>query len=168
MDFDFGAQDVHRSSEFIRAYHELFQTYASEQMDLPWYLTPRVEWKRRQLAKRVRSTLEEIVRNTFANRQTQTTKSRSILSLSLQYYANELTAKAVSEACDQLSTLGHDTTSILLHGCSMSCLVRRMPFELYVLSSTSSLAKVGIGLPVSRTTTTTPFPDLWITNREVR
>ncbi|KAI1394798.1 cytochrome P450 [Hypoxylon fuscum] len=117
MDFDFDAQNVDRSGEFIRAYHELFQTYTSEQMDLPWFLTPRVEWKRRQLAKRVRRTLEDIVRDTFANRQTATTKSRSILSLSLQDDASTLTTKAVSEACDQLSTFlfaGHDTTSILL------------------------------------------------------
>ncbi|GAB1309801.1 Sterigmatocystin biosynthesis P450 monooxygenase stcS [Madurella fahalii] len=116
MDFDFGAQNVDNPSDFIRTYQELFQTYASEQMDLPWFFTPRIEWKRRQLAKRLKNTLRTVVRNAFTNRQTKATKYRSILSLSLQG-VNSLTAQAVDEACDQLSTFlfaGHDTTSILL------------------------------------------------------
>ncbi|KAI1383475.1 cytochrome P450 [Hypoxylon trugodes] len=117
MDIDFGAQNEDRAGEFMQTYRDLFETYTSEQMDLPWFLTPRVEWKRQKLAKRVRATLKGIVRDTFANRRAETTKSRSILSLSLQDDVNTLTAKAISEACDQLSTFlfaGHDTTSILL------------------------------------------------------
>jgi cytochrome P450 len=116
MDFDFGAQDKDHPSEFIRTYHELFETYAREQMDLPWFLTPRTEWKRRRLAKRIKRTLREIVRNAFDKRQTDSIKSRSVLSLSLQDI-DTLTPRAVDEACDQLSTFlfaGHDTTSILL------------------------------------------------------
>ncbi|KAI1074368.1 cytochrome P450 [Whalleya microplaca] len=117
MDFDFGAQNVGEPGEFIRAYHELFQTYTSEQVDLPWYFTPRTEWKRRRLTKRVRNTLGKIVRDAYANRQSETTKSQSILSLSLLNDADTLSTQAVDEACDQLSTFlfaGHDTTSILL------------------------------------------------------
>ncbi|KAI1410686.1 cytochrome P450 [Hypoxylon sp. FL1857] len=117
MDFDVDAQNIDQPSEFMRAYRELFQTYASEQMDLPWFFTPRTEWKRRRLAKRVRSALGGIVRDAFANRWAETTKARSILSLSLQSDVNALTTKAIDEACDQLSTFlfaGHDTTSILL------------------------------------------------------
>ncbi|KAI0896091.1 cytochrome P450 [Annulohypoxylon nitens] len=52
MDVDFGSQNTGKQSDFVRAYHELFETYASEQVDLPWFLTFRMEWKRRQLAKR--------------------------------------------------------------------------------------------------------------------
>ncbi|KAI1446943.1 cytochrome P450 [Annulohypoxylon stygium] len=117
MDVDFGSQNTGKQSDFVRSYHELFETYASEQVDLPWFLTPRMEWKRQQLAKRVRSTLAAIIRDTFDNRQTETTKSRSILSLSLQGYVDDLTSQDVDEACDQISTFlftGHDTTSILL------------------------------------------------------
>lgn len=115
MDFDFGAQNVDQPSDFIRTYRELLRTYTSEQVDLPWFFTPRTEWKHRQLAKRVKSTLRAIVRDAFANRQTETTKFRSILPLTLQD-VNTLTPQAVDEACDQLSTFlfaGHDTTSIL-------------------------------------------------------
>jgi cytochrome P450 len=117
MDTDFGAQNLDQSGEFLQAYHELFQTYTSEQIDLPWFLTPRIEWKRRQLVKRVRSTLEPIVCDAFANRRTETTKSRSILSLSLQDDIDILTRQVINEACDQISTFlfaGHDTTSIML------------------------------------------------------
>ncbi|KAI2466197.1 cytochrome P450 [Annulohypoxylon bovei var. microspora] len=117
MDVDFGSQNMDKQSDFVRAYHELFETYTSEQVDLPWFFTPRTEWKRRQLAKHVRSTLAAIIRDTFSNRQAETTKSRSILSLSLQGDVDDLTSQAVDEACDQLSTFlfaGHDTTSILL------------------------------------------------------
>ncbi|KAI1451668.1 cytochrome P450 52A11 [Annulohypoxylon moriforme] len=94
MDVDFGAQNMSKQSDFMHVYHELFETYASEQVDLPWFFTPRTEWKRRRLAKRVRSTLATIIRNTFDNRQTETTKSRSTLSLSLQGDVDGLTPQA--------------------------------------------------------------------------
>ncbi|KAL1848924.1 hypothetical protein Daus18300_013433 [Diaporthe australafricana] len=116
MDKDFGAQDTGQLGEFMTTYHELFHTYTSEQMDLPWFFTPRTEWRRRQLARRVRTTLRTVVHEAFANRRTETKKSRSILSLSLQD-VDTLTPQAVDEACDQLSTFlfaGHDTTGILL------------------------------------------------------
>ncbi|KUI67583.1 hypothetical protein VM1G_02817 [Cytospora mali] len=116
MDCDFGAQKTDQLSKFMLAYQELFRTYTSEQMDLPWFFTPRREWKRRLLAKRVRSMLRDVVHEAFSNLQAQTPKSRSILSLSLQN-TDHLTAQAVDETCDQLSTFlfaGHDTTSILL------------------------------------------------------
>lgn len=116
MDKDFGAQKTGQLSDFMTTYNELFETYTSEQMDLPWFFTPRVEWKRRQLSKRLRTTLRIAVHEAFAHRQTDSKKSRSILSLSLRDY-DKLTPQAVDEACDQLSTFlfaGHDTTSILL------------------------------------------------------
>lgn len=120
MNHDFGAQktDPGRPDGLILAYHELFETYTSEQMDLPWFLTPRVEWKRRKLASRVRSKLRDIVRQAFDDRRMEASKPRSILSLSLQDVdSDNLTTPAVDEVCDQLNTFlfaGHDTTSILL------------------------------------------------------
>jgi cytochrome P450 len=117
MGVDFGAQDMDQPDEFICAYRELFQTYESEQMDLPWFFTPLTEWKRRRLGTRLRSTLGAVVRDASLNRQTMVKKSRSILALSLQDQGRILTAEAVEEICDQLSTFlfaGHDTTSILL------------------------------------------------------
>lgn len=118
MDRDFGAQNTHQQGEFIRTYHELFQSYASEQVDLPWFLTPRMEWRRRRLAARLRNTLKDVVTDAFANRKAELDagKSRSILSLSLQNIET-LTTHAINEACDQLNTFlfaGHDTTSILI------------------------------------------------------
>lgn len=116
MNKDFGAQKTGQLSEFMKTYNELFQTYTSEQMDLPWFFTPRTEWKRRYLARRVRTTLRTVVYEAFANRRTTNKKSRSILSLSLRD-VDALTPQAVDEACDQLSTFlfaGHDTTGILL------------------------------------------------------
>ncbi|KAI0024607.1 cytochrome P450 [Xylariomycetidae sp. FL0641] len=117
MDRDFGAQDSDRQNEFLRAYHELFQSYASEQVDLPWYLTPRTEWKRKRLANRIRATLRAIVREAYADQGIGTTKSRSILALSIADDARKMSSQAVDEACDQLNTFlfaGHDTTSVLL------------------------------------------------------
>lgn len=120
MDRDFGAQntDPGQLGELILAYHELFKTYTSEQMDLPWFLTPRVEWRRRMLANRVRSKLRDIVQEAFYARRAEITKPRSILSLSLREVdADNLTTPDIDEVCDQLNTFlfaGHDTTSILL------------------------------------------------------
>lgn len=116
MDSDFGAQKNGQPTKFMRTYRELFHTYTSEQMDVPWYFTPCTEWKRRQLANRIRATLRDVVHDAFANRKVETKKSRSILSLTLRD-VDSLTPQAVDEACDQLNTFlfaGHDTTAILI------------------------------------------------------
>ncbi|CAJ2509211.1 Uu.00g142370.m01.CDS01 [Anthostomella pinea] len=99
----------------MRVFHELIQAYADEQVQLPWWYTPRVEWKRHNLAKRARGTLKSIVRERYAELG-QAAKSRSILSMSL-HGIEELNAKTVDVTCDHLSTFlfaGHDTTSITL------------------------------------------------------
>ncbi|KAJ8122726.1 hypothetical protein ONZ43_g1147 [Nemania bipapillata] len=117
MNVDFGAQKMDQPNEFTSAYHELFETYASEQMDLPWFFTPLKEWRRRQLANRVRKRLTSIVQHAYGNRKHQSVKSRSILSLSLEDNTSTIPDRVINEACDQLSTFlfaGHDTTSILL------------------------------------------------------
>jgi cytochrome P450 len=80
------------------------------------FLTFPIRWKRQKLSRRIKGELKAVVHGEFSRHQTETTKSRSILSLSLQNM-NTLTEQAIDEACDQLSTFlfaGHDTTSILL------------------------------------------------------
>ncbi|KAI1112681.1 cytochrome P450 [Nemania sp. NC0429] len=117
MDVDFGAQDLNQRNEFPRIYNELCETYAKEQMDLPWFFTPFTEWKRRRLAKRVKKTLTSVIRDAWANRKEQDAKSRTILFLSLGDNVTTLTQRVIDEACDQLNTFllaGHDTSSIML------------------------------------------------------
>ncbi|KAI1259185.1 cytochrome P450 [Xylariaceae sp. FL1019] len=128
MNVDFGAQNEVAggkapNNDFVTTYRELFETYAGEQMDLPWFFTPFTEWKRSRLAKKLRATLRGVVREAYAKSADQKTKPRSILSLSLEELLHSeqisemLPPRVIDEACDQLSTFlfaGHDTTSILL------------------------------------------------------
>lgn len=96
----------------MRIFHELIQTFTNEQIDLPWWCTPRLEWKRNCLAKQVRSTLKTIIRDTYVERNNNT-KPRSILSMSLQD-VDTLSPEIIDVTCDQLSSFlfaGHDTTS---------------------------------------------------------
>lgn len=116
MNRHFGAQNIDHPSDFMTNYRELFHTYTHEQMDLPWFLTPLTEWRRRRLAERIRSTLRPVVQEAFRNRQTGSAKSRSILSLGLKD-VEVLNIDVVDEVVDQLKTFmfaGHDTTSILI------------------------------------------------------
>ncbi|KAI0868502.1 cytochrome P450 [Hypoxylon argillaceum] len=111
LDIDMGAQSA-KPTDFMRVFHELIQTYADEQITLPWWCTPRLEWRRRSLARRVRNALKSIVRERYAE-LAHAAKSRSILSMSLREI-EDLNPKTVDVTCDQLSTFlfaGHDTTS---------------------------------------------------------
>ncbi|KAJ4424315.1 hypothetical protein N0V82_001015 [Gnomoniopsis sp. IMI 355080] len=116
MDRHFEARYTDHPSGFMSTYRELFHTYTHEQVDLPWYFTPRTEWRCRRLGKRIRSTLRPVIQEAFQNRQTDSVKSRNITSLSLKDI-NVLSLEAVDEIVDQLNTFmfaGHDTTSILI------------------------------------------------------
>ncbi|KAI1324487.1 cytochrome P450 [Xylariaceae sp. FL0255] len=117
MDADFNAQKTGQPTEFVKAYHEMIGMFGSEGIILPWYFTPFKEMKRRKLSKRVYDALRPIVRDAYANRKDQSTKSRSILSLSLEQDVEIPSQRMIDEACDQLCTFlfaGHDTTSTLL------------------------------------------------------
>lgn len=98
----------------MRAFHELIVTFTSEQIDLPWWRTPRLEWKRSRLSKQVRRTLKKITQERFdESKIQQSTRGRSILSMSLQN-PDTLSEKTLNVTCDQLSSFlfaGHDTTS---------------------------------------------------------
>ncbi|KAI0894408.1 cytochrome P450 [Annulohypoxylon nitens] len=114
LDIDMGAQSDN-PTDFMRVFHELIKTYADEQVTLPWWCTPFIEWKRHRLAKRARNTLKSIVRERYAE-LSQASKSRSILSMSL-HGVEDLNPRTIDVTCDQLSTFlfaGHDTTSTML------------------------------------------------------
>lgn len=99
-----------------RDFLALIRTYSDEQIDLPWWFTPRLEWKRGSLAKQVRASLKAIVQDSHAKHNVGTGKPRSILSMSLQG-VDTLSPKFLDTTCDQLSTFlfaGHDTTSTTL------------------------------------------------------
>ncbi|KAH7317047.1 cytochrome P450 [Stachybotrys elegans] len=111
LNLDMGAQKS--PTEFMRLFHSLIQTYAGEQLDLPWWCTPMVEWKRYSLRRQVMDKLRAIVHE----RHHQDGEGQfSILSVSLADIDN-LTPDAVDTICDQLSSFlfaGHDTTSTLI------------------------------------------------------
>lgn len=121
MDVDLEAQplDASRQGELVRLYAELFRKYWDDKADMPWWLMPNVEMKRRRLGKRVDTILKDIIYRKHAEQQAKGTgdnQSRSILSLSLQD-TKTLSAELVDETCDQIKTFllaGHDTTSITL------------------------------------------------------
>ena len=96
MDVDLEAQplDVHSpQGELVRLYIELFQQYWDDKADMPWWLIPRTQIKRRRLGQRIDMLLKEIIRRKHAEQSTlplgeesaaeSSRPSRSILSLSL-------------------------------------------------------------------------------------
>lgn len=96
----------------MRIFRELIETFNGEQIDLPRWCTPRLEWSRRRLATQVRGILTEIVQDKYAARSTTGASSRSILDMSLKDI-DGLSADTLNVTCDQLSSFlfaGHDTT----------------------------------------------------------
>lgn len=111
--------NIHQGSEtthpakLTRDFRKLIKTYTDEQIDLPWWCTPRLEWKRRKLASQVRASLKAIVQQSHAKQSIDTKRPRSILSMSLEG-VDTLSPSFLDTTCDQLSTFlfaGHDTTS---------------------------------------------------------
>ncbi|RYP79567.1 hypothetical protein DL770_006613 [Monosporascus sp. CRB-9-2] len=124
MDVDLEAQhlDPAHQGELIRLYSELLGAYTDDKADLPWWLIPRTEMKRRRLGKRIDVLIKGIICRKHTEQQIQAGgdgKSRSILSLSLQD-TKTLTPELIDVTCDQLKTFllaGHDTTSAMLAYC---------------------------------------------------
>ncbi|KAK6214427.1 hypothetical protein LQW54_004334 [Pestalotiopsis sp. IQ-011] len=121
MDEDMRAQslDPAHQGELICMFKELIKTYLDDKLQLPWWLMPRVHFRRRQLGKRISAQLKIIVQRNFDKMHGEAlpvepqNKSRSVLALSLQD-VESLTPEIMEETCDQLKTFlfaGHDSTS---------------------------------------------------------
>ena len=113
LDTDMDAQKQ-QPTEFMQVFRELIVTYSGEHLDLPWWYTPHVEWKRYCLHKRVRKSLRAMVRNRHAAGSQG--GNSCILSMSLRDI-DSLTPEFVDITCDQLTSFlfaGHDTTSTLM------------------------------------------------------
>lgn len=107
-----GSQTAH-PAKITRDFQTLIRTYTDEQIDLPWWFTPRLEWRRKKLALQVRASLKAIVQESHAKQNVGTNRPRSILSMSLEG-VDTLPPELLDTTCDQLSTFlfaGHDTTS---------------------------------------------------------
>ncbi len=114
LDLDMDAQKP-LPTEFMRVFRALIETYNSEHLDLPWWCTPRREWKRYLLEQQIRRSLKAMVRHQHDEKR-KGVSSSSILSMSLQSI-DTLTPETVEVTCDQLSSFlfaGHDTTSTLM------------------------------------------------------
>ncbi|ROV87638.1 hypothetical protein VMCG_10626 [Cytospora schulzeri] len=117
MGEDMSAQhlDPSRQGKLIVMFKEMVKTYVDDKIPLPWWLMPRVHLRRHRLGTRISQQLRRIVRRKFDEMRAGAvdTRSRSILTLSLQYIQS-LTPEIMEETCDQLKTFlfaGHDTTS---------------------------------------------------------
>ncbi|KAG8406025.1 hypothetical protein J3458_021368 [Metarhizium acridum] len=114
LDLDMDAQKK-EPTEFMRVFRDLIETFSGEHLDLPWWCTPRVEWKRYRLHRWVRESLRDIVRHRHAAGG-QGENNYSILAMSLQG-VDSLSPDMVDLTCDQLTSFlfaGHDTTSTLM------------------------------------------------------
>ncbi|KAJ4388827.1 hypothetical protein N0V93_006288 [Gnomoniopsis smithogilvyi] len=131
LDIDIGAQ-TSQPTEFLRYFRALIETYTGDQIQLPRWCTPLLEWKRTRLAKQARTELQAIIRAKFAERATNT-QSRSVLAISLEDMET-LSPDTLDLTCDQLSSFlfaGHDTTSTTI--CWMIYELSRSPRALRAL-----------------------------------
>ncbi|KAK0718048.1 cytochrome P450 [Lasiosphaeria miniovina] len=66
LDFDMDAQTA-APTPFMRDFRALVETYTSDHLDIPWWCTPRTQLRRRQLSKRIWTTLRAMVRARHAD-----------------------------------------------------------------------------------------------------
>lgn len=117
----------------MRHFRALIDTYTGDQIQLPRWCTPLLEYKRTRLAKQARTELQAIVRAKFAERRNTSKQSRSILAMSLKD-TEILSPETLDLTCDQLNSFlfaGHDTTSTLI--CWMLYELSRTPRALCAL-----------------------------------
>ncbi|KAH8892801.1 cytochrome P450 [Thozetella sp. PMI_491] len=119
MDLELDAQrEGDRPDDLISLFRQLLETYTDDKADLPWWIVPGTEMKRRRLGRRIDEILRETVRQRFAERKLQSDDvepRKSVLSISMQ--GEELSDDMVKATSDQLKTFlfaGHDTTSVLI------------------------------------------------------
>lgn len=102
--------------ELIQLFDQLSQTFTGQGQNLPWWMRPRMEYRRIRIARKIDALLEPVIRQKYAQLQQDTSKGRTVLDLSLRGI-DRLTEYDVQLACDQVKTFlfaGHDTTAILL------------------------------------------------------
>lgn len=116
MGQDFKAQIPGKQSDILLSFRAIMEQYTSRRgPSIPGtnFLRERI---RRQHASKLDRLLKDIVRNEYAQLSAGTTKSRSVLALSLQG-TEQLTPELLQQTSDNLRVFlfaGHDTTSILL------------------------------------------------------
>ncbi|KAI1264041.1 cytochrome P450 [Xylariaceae sp. FL1019] len=121
MDVDLNAQatDPSARSELVQLFHDILGAYSDDKADLPWWLIPGTERKRRRLGRRIDMLVKGVIANKFTEQRNQSKpvgKPRSILALSLGN-TQDLSPDLLAVTCDQLKTFllaGHDTTSVTL------------------------------------------------------
>lgn len=113
---NFHAQDLEHPGEFGQVLQEMFISYASEQLDLPWWFTPFTYLTRRRLSQRMRVIVKKAIRDAYAAQaqaEKQIQKPFSILDLVLRD-VGALTPEIEEVLCEQLRPFlwaGQDTTS---------------------------------------------------------
>lgn len=113
---NFHAQDLENPGEFGQLLQEMFVSYASEQLDLPWWFTPFTYITRRRLSQRMRATVKKAIRDAYAalpQAEKQPRKPASILDLVLRDI-DALTPEIEESICEQIRPFlwaGQDTTS---------------------------------------------------------
>ncbi|KAI1777002.1 cytochrome P450 [Hypoxylon cercidicola] len=118
MDVDLKAQhlDSSQQGQLFQLYTRLSGTYWDEKANLPLWIAPGVEIKRRRLEKQIDAIIKSMIREKYAENQARRSdnkESRSILSLSL-HGTKALSRELVDVTCDQVKTFllaGHDTLS---------------------------------------------------------
>jgi cytochrome P450 len=117
---NFHAQDLENPGEFGQVLQEMFISYASEQLDLPWWFTPFTSLTRRRLSQRMRAIVKKAIRDAYAAQpqaEKQLQKPSSILGLVLRDI-HTLTPEIEESLCEQLRPFlwaGQDTTSKFCH-----------------------------------------------------
>ncbi|KAM7191691.1 Cytochrome P450 [Rhypophila sp. PSN 637] len=130
LDVDLNAQHMDRSQqgEVIRLFWDLLRTYGDDKNNLPWWLIPRVHYKRRRLGKRIDTLVRALVYQKYAEAKSQRSSNSttttvnnsqpkalsSIVALSFQNLDTEtlLNPSELTETSDQVRTFlfaGHDS-----------------------------------------------------------
>ncbi|KAH6691411.1 cytochrome P450 52A11 [Plectosphaerella plurivora] len=114
-DMELNAQGpVEKQHRLVAAYDTLLETYTPETGSIPWWLEPRVRYRRRVLARQVDEHLRHQIVDQFHRMKGNDGKTgRDVLSLSFQD-VETLTPEITTETVDQIKSFffaGHDTTS---------------------------------------------------------
>lgn len=119
MDMDFDAQrPKSEQSDIVRHYSDLLSSFTNDSGAGWLYANPFLKRRQYRLGRAVDSAIKSAIKQKFTEMKaaTQSTKSRSVLALSLQD-VDEMDEEVLQITADQVKSFlfaGHDTTSILL------------------------------------------------------